>query len=69
MKHLIKQYSRFLGEYNHLIKAFPNSLNCFYQSNDLTQLQKEFPDSSLKASSEYSGLAFLFITLKKQMIR
>lgn len=58
MKHLIKQYSRFFGGYNHLKKAFPNSLNCFYQSNDLTQLLKEFPDSSLKASPEYPGLAF-----------
>lgn len=63
MKHPIKQYSRFFGEYNHLKKAFPNFLNCFYQSNDLTQLQKEFPNSSLKASPEYSGLAFFIYNI------
>lgn len=66
MKHLIKQYSRFFGEYNHLKKAFPNSQICFYQSNDLTHLLKELPDSSLKASPEYSGLAFLYLTFKNR---
>lgn len=66
MKHLIKQYSHFFGETNHLKKVFPNSLNCFYQSNDLTQLLKELPYSSFKASPEYSGLAFLFVTFNNR---
>lgn len=61
MKHLIKQHSHFFGEIVRHIKVFPKSLNCFYQSNELTLLE-EFFDSPFKASPETSGLAFLFTT-------
>ena len=63
MKHLIKQYSRFFGEYNHLQKAFPNSLNCFYQSNDLIRLLKEFPYSSLKANRNIISAGFFIYNI------
>lgn len=69
MKHLIKQYSRFFGEYNHLKKVFPNSLNCFYQSNDLTQLTKEFPYSLLKANRNDFSVGFFIYNTQKHLIK
>lgn len=63
MKHLIKQYSHFFGESNHLKKVFPNSLNCFYLSNDLNQLLKEFPDSSFKANRNNISIGFFIYNI------
>ena len=60
MKHLIKQYYHFFGEIIRPEKVFPNSLNCFYQSTDLThfRLSMEFPYSRQKPTEKLFLLAF-----------
>jgi hypothetical protein len=67
MKHLIKQYSHFFGEINRPEKVFPNSLNCFYHSNDLThfRLFTEYPFPE-KPTEKLFLLAFFYsINIKK----
>ena len=67
MKYLIKQYPHFLGEIFRHIKVFPNSLNCFYQSNDLTPLRllKEIIDSFSKASRNNFSVGFFVYNTHK----
>ena len=64
MKHLIKQYYHFFGEIIRPEKVFPNSLNCFYQSTDLTHLNlsMEFPYS--RQSQQKSYFCWLFFAPK-----
>ena len=59
MKHLIKQYYHFFGEAIRYEKVFRISLNCFYQSNDLThfRLSQEFP-IPVKTSREAISVGF-----------
>ena len=60
MKHLIKRCSHFLGEIIRPEKIFPNSLNCFFHSNDLIhfRLFTIFPYSKQKLTETFFLLAF-----------
>jgi hypothetical protein len=72
MKHLIKPTSHFFGEIIHPKKVFPNSLNCFIHTNDLTHFRSlmEFPiPFRSQQKSYFCWLFFASYTLKNQYIR
>ncbi len=62
MKQLIKLYFPCFGEINRHEKVFPNSLNCFYQSNHLTHLSSsmEFPIPA-KANRKTISVGFFLL--------
>jgi len=62
MKHLIKQYYHFFGEAIRCEMVFPISLNCFYQSNDLTHFRffPEFP-VPVKTNRETISVGFFLL--------
>lgn len=69
MKHLIKQYYHFFCEAIRYEKVFPISLDCFYQSNDLThfRLFPEFPiPNKNQQRSYFCWFFFASYTLKNQ---
>jgi len=72
MKHLIKQYSHFLGEIIRPGKVFPNSPQSFYHSIDLNhfRLDTNFPLYKKKPTETHFLLAFFWIKeLKNQTIK
>ena len=72
MKHLIKQYYHFFGEFICPEKLLPNSLYCFYHSNDLTHFRftRNFPiPNESQQESYFCWLFFVFKHFKNQNLK